>query len=57
MKGNYTTDFTQANDKATKPKGNDTTWHHHEDAKKIQEVDSDVHDRFTHHGGCSKKKK
>ncbi|WP_221620726.1 HNH endonuclease [Tannerella forsythia] len=39
------------------PKIDGTTWHHHEDGMTMQEVNSDIHDRFTHRGGVSKTKK
>ncbi len=32
------------------------TWHHHEDGKTLQEIDSILHKRFTHRGGISLKK-
>ena len=32
------------------------TWHHHQDGKTLQAVDSAIHRRFTHRGGISIKK-
>ena len=57
---NYTTDFTKANDEALKkgqPKESDTTWHHHENMITMQEVDEEIHQRFTHEGGCAASKR
>ena len=58
MKGNRTSDFTEANNKA--PKGKklpENTWHHNENGTTMQEVPTDIHRRFTHRGGVSIKKK
>ena len=54
MKGNRTSDFTEANNKA--PKGKklpENTWHHNENGTTMQEVPTDIHRRFTHRGGVS----
>ena len=54
MKGNRTSDFTEANKKA--PKGKklpENTWHHNENGTTMQEVPTDIHRRFTHRGGVS----
>lgn len=58
MKGNRTSDFTEANKKA--PKGQklpENTWHHNENGTTMQEVPTDIHRRFTHRGGVSILKK
>lgn len=59
MKGNTTTDFTEA-DRALKTLGQErppnTTWHHHEDGKTMQLVDRELHKRFCHTGGVSRKR-
>ena len=58
MKGNRTSDFTEANKKA--PKGKklpENTWHHNENGTTMQEVPTDIHRRFTHRGGVSFLKK
>ncbi|WP_052720390.1 HNH endonuclease [Porphyromonas gulae] len=59
QKGNHTTDYTNAIRKSEldPPKIDGTTWHHHEDGMTMQEVNSDIYDRFTHRGGVSKTKK
>jgi hypothetical protein len=31
----------------------DSTWHHHEDGRTLQEVDKNIHRNFTHRGGIS----
>ncbi|ATV39261.1 hypothetical protein CTI16_04045 [Prevotella intermedia] len=57
MKGNHTTDFTDANKMA--PKGKklaENTWHHNENGTTMQEIPTDIHQRFTHRGGVSLKK-
>ncbi len=54
MKCNYTTDFTEANKNA--PKGPilpENTWHHHENMRTMQEIPTEIHNRFTHVGGVS----
>ena len=54
MKGNRTSDFTEANNKA--PKGKklpENTWYHNENGTTMQEVPTDIHRRFTHRGGVS----
>ncbi len=38
-------------------KSADGTWHHHEDGKTLQEVETILHDRFRHRGGISNLKK
>lgn len=35
----------------------ENTWHHHQNGTTMQEVNSDIHSRFTHRGGVSAKKK
>ena len=45
------TDFAKANRKMAKPAN--TTWHHHEDGKTLQAVDTNAHREFTHQGGIS----
>ncbi|MGK6341275.1 HNH endonuclease [Chryseobacterium sp. DT-3] len=61
QKGNYTSDYTDAANKSklNPPKlpNDETTWHHHQDGKTMQEVDKKIHDRFTHNGGVSVNKK
>ncbi|GIM50348.1 hypothetical protein CAPN003_18000 [Capnocytophaga stomatis] len=61
QKGNHTTDYTMAekNSNLDPPKlsNQQTTWHHHEDGKTMQEVDRKIHNRFTHQGGVSQVKK
>ncbi|WP_081328784.1 HNH endonuclease [Tannerella forsythia] len=54
-----TTDYTNAigGSKLDPPKIDGTTWYHHEDGMTMQEVNSDIHDRFTHRGGVYKAKK
>ena len=34
----------------------DSVWHHHQDQRTLQEVDSDIHQRFIHRGGIAKMK-
>jgi len=54
MQGNCTTDFDKADELAPLgPISPGNTWHHHENLKTMQEVDSDVHQRFTHYGARS----
>lgn len=51
MTGDCTTDFAAANKAA--PLGRilrDNTWHHKQNARTMQEVNSEIHDRFTHYG-------
>ncbi len=58
MKGNRTSDFTEANRAAglkTTPKG--YTWHHHQDRTKMELVPRDLHDFIRHDGGVSEIKK
>ena len=35
------------------PIGENSTWHHHQDGKTLQEVDRSTHREFTHRGGIS----
>lgn len=35
----------------------DSTWHHHEDGRTLQEVNKEIHRDFTHRGGISSMKK
>ena len=54
FKGNYTTDFTQANKLAPLgPKLPTSTWHHVEDLNTMQEIDRVTHSQFYHSGGVS----
>ncbi len=56
--GNYEKDFDASNAKANLDETPDGyTWHHHEDGKTMQLVDSEVHDQFRHTGGMSEAKK
>ena len=51
MTGDCTTDFAAANKAA--PLGRklrDNTWHHKQNALTMQEVNTQIHDRFTHYG-------
>ena len=51
MTGDCTTDFAAANKKA--PLGRklrDNTWHHKQNARTMQEVPTNIHERFTHYG-------
>jgi len=51
MTGDCTTDFAAANKSA--PLGRklrDNTWHHKQNARTMQEVNTQLHDRFTHYG-------
>lgn len=60
QKGDNYHDYKNAekNSKEIPPKlsNEETTWHHHEDGKKMMEVDKKIHDRFSHKGGASKAK-
>jgi hypothetical protein len=52
MQGDCTTDFDKAEDKAPLgPKQDDSTWHHKQNMKTMQELPQDIHKRFTHYGG------
>jgi len=54
MQGNCTTDFDKADEGA--PEGPilpGNTWHHMQNLKTMQEVDTDIHQRFTHYGARS----
>ena len=52
MQGDCTTDFAKADEKAPNgPKSDENTWHHKQNMKTMQEVDRDIHKRFTHYGG------
>lgn len=54
MQGDCTTDFDKADEKAPNgPKSDENTWHHKQNMKTMQEVDCDIHRRFTHYGGRS----
>ena len=54
MQGDCTTDFDKADEKAPNgPKSDENTWHHKQNMKTMQEVDCDIHRRFTHYGGQS----
>ena len=58
MKGNYTSDFTEANKAAgykKTPAG--YTWHHHQDGETMQLVPTDLHKRVFHYGGVNALKK
>jgi hypothetical protein len=57
--GNHTSDYAKAEElsKLKPPKKEDTSWHHHEDGKTMQEVPTDIHKNFTHRGGVSEGKK
>ena len=44
-------DFAKADKIADRPKSPDASWHHHEDGKTLQEVETRIHARFTHKGG------
>ncbi len=61
QKGDYKDDYKKAEKLSDKnpPKlsNKETTWHHHEDGKTMQEIDKVIHKRFTHSGGISKTKK
>jgi len=61
QKGNYTSDYNNATNLSVKepPKlpNDQTTWHHHQDGKRMIEVDKVIHNRFTHRGGVSKLRK
>lgn len=39
------------------PKQPENTWHHHEDGATMQEINMIIHNRFTHRGGVSTKKR
>lgn len=57
VRGNHTTDFTDADAAAhLGPKLDTNTWHHHENVTTMQEIDRKVHRRFTHRGGVSIKR-
>ncbi len=54
MKGNYTSDFEAANQKAglaDTPDG--YTWHHHQDCRTMELLPSDLHGAVSHTGGVS----
>ncbi|MBO0950802.1 HNH endonuclease [Fibrella forsythiae] len=58
MKGNHTTDYTDADKLAPQgPRLDGNTWHHHQDMERMQEVPTDIHKDFTHKGGVSGTKK
>jgi hypothetical protein len=55
---NRPSDFRHADQIAPNgPKSSDSTWHHNEDGKTLQEVNFRIHKQFTHKGGFSIKKK
>ena len=39
------------------PKDANSVWHHSEDGKTMQEIDRDIHRKFTHQGGISREKR
>jgi len=54
---NRSSDFRIADKMAPNgPKSNTSTWHHNEDGRTLQEVNRDIHKRFTHRGGISEMK-
>jgi hypothetical protein len=57
MKGNYGSDFTEANRKAGIDPGyleeHQLTWHHHEDLQTMQLVKKDLNNEFSHSGGAA----
>jgi hypothetical protein len=54
----YPKDFSRADELAPNgPKADENTWHHHQDGTTMQEIDKDLHKRFTHMGGMSAVKK
>ncbi|MBO4107922.1 HNH endonuclease [Streptococcus suis] len=52
-----TRDFAKADKLAEYPKSLDATWHHHQDGKTLQEIETRIHARFTHKGGFALRKK
>lgn len=53
----YSKDFARADELATNgPKALKNTWHHHQDGTTMQELDRELHRRFTHKGGMSSSK-
>ena len=55
---NRSADFRLADKMAPNgPISPDSTWHHHEDGRTLQEVDKSIHRNFTHRGGISGMKK
>lgn len=53
-RGNYTTDFTTADGLGSLgPRLPENTWHHVEDLTTMQEMNSMLHNRFSHRGGVS----
>jgi RHS repeat-associated protein len=57
QKGNYTSDYKDATDANGGTKPDNTTWHHHENGKTMEAVDSKIHHRFRHRGGVAEKKR
>jgi len=53
---NRTADFKKADRLTTQPKSPDSTWHHNENGRTLQEVNRDIHKQFTHRGGISEMK-
>ncbi|MEV0393796.1 HNH endonuclease [Polymorphospora rubra] len=52
--GNHGTDFTEANRKAgLSHTPRDHTWHHHQDARTMQLVPTDLHRAVNHAGGVA----
>ena len=56
VKGNRTTDFSDATEAngGLQPEG--TTWHHHEDGTTMQAIDRKIHKRYSHTGAVSLKR-
>lgn len=48
--------FKKADQLTSKPKSPDSTWHHKEDGKTLQEINRKIHAEFSHAGGISKMK-
>ena len=58
MEGDHYNDYKAAESQPnSKPKSDNTTWHHHQNLKTMQEVDYEIYKRFPHQGGVSKLKK
>jgi hypothetical protein len=54
----YDVDFAKADELAPNgPKLDENTWHHHQDLTTMQEINKELHRRFTHMGGMSLAKK
>ncbi|HFI0307083.1 TPA: HNH endonuclease [Streptococcus suis] len=52
-----TRDFAKADKLAEYSKSLDATWHHHQDGKTLQEIETRIYARFTHKGGFALRKK